>query len=155
MIPDSIELSVIKIKEGEPVEVQKKYFYEFNFNAGNAFRRAEGLDYNQYMAKINDEEDQFEISEGVGKFFYYALEEGQRICGLEFDLSIEDVLRWVNKEAETSIFRVFRVAKYLKWYLYWRITLSSLRTTSPVARGARLIINPITIKLFFDVLVPG
>ena len=100
MIPQSIEIAVIKEVNNELVEVSQRYFYEFNFNAGNAFRRAEGLDYNEYMAKINDEEDQFEISEGVGKFFYYALQEGQRIVNKEFDLSIEDVLRWVNKEAE-------------------------------------------------------
>tara|TARA_R110000803_G_scaffold102638_9_gene170752 strand:- start:93 stop:482 length:390 start_codon:yes stop_codon:yes gene_type:complete len=101
MLPDKISIKTIKKVEGKLEEVSKEYYYKFNFNAINAFRKDEGLDMASFSKAFDGlEKGEFDSFEAVCKLFFYALKEGCRIAQEDLDLSLEDVVSFLNEDAE-------------------------------------------------------
>jgi hypothetical protein len=100
MLPEKINIT-LPILNGELKEVEKEYYYKFNFNAINSFRKDEGINFEEFNDVFSGlEKGDFNSIERIGKLFYYAIKEGMRICGLECDIKVEDVLLWMNESGE-------------------------------------------------------
>lgn len=101
MLPDKIEIKYLENKDGELREVSGEFYYQFNFNAINAFRKDEGLSFSEFQSAFEGiDEGNFDSIERVGKLFYHALKEGARRTRTSFPLSLEDVLEFVNSDAD-------------------------------------------------------
>ena len=101
MLPEKITISKIEKVDGEHKEVSRDYFFKFNFNSINEFRKVENIEFSEFNKIFGGlETGSFDSVEKVGLLFYYALKEGCRIMSEDFNLTPEDVLIYINESAE-------------------------------------------------------
>ena len=112
MLPDKIKIKTLELVDGSPLEVEKDYFYQFNYNTITALRKAEGMSIAEVsslfgeLAKPEDERDMEKMAkanEYFGKFFFHALTEGQRMIKQPFSLSESDVQLFLNDPDNYSL----------------------------------------------------
>lgn len=101
MLPDKIEIKYLNNNNGELEEVTGEFYYQFNFNAINSFRKEEGMSFEDFQNAFDGiENGDFDSIERIGKLFFHALKEGGRRTRTPFPLSLEDVIEFMNSDTE-------------------------------------------------------